>query len=89
MANEYVKEWYYEGTFKFILKGSSVESLAKLGTPPQDAECIVDQNDLRFTKSTVKEVSANDNKVPRADSKDRGERKDSKKNIEPDHKSKK
>jgi hypothetical protein len=89
MANEYVKEWYYEGTFKFILKGSSVESLAKLGTPPQDAECIVDQNDLRFSKSTVKEVSANGNKVPRTDSKNPGERKVSEKNIESNNKSKK
>ena len=89
MANEYVKEWHYEGSFKFVLKGSSVENLAKLGTPPQDAECIVSQADLRFTKSTVKEVNTHDNKVPRTDSKDRGTGKDSKKSSEQNNKSKK
>ncbi|MEK9913243.1 MAG: hypothetical protein VW580_04900 [Flavobacteriaceae bacterium] len=89
MANEYVKEWHYEGSFKFVLKGSSVEKLAKLGTPPQDAECVVDQEDLRFMKSTVKEVNAHANKVPGVDSKDRGKGKVSKKSSEQNNKSQK
>lgn len=89
MANEYVKEWHYEGTFTFKLKGSSVEELAQLNKPPQVAECAVDFEDLRFLKSTVKEVSANGNKVPGTDSKNPGERKVSEKNIESNNKSKK
>jgi hypothetical protein len=89
MANEYVKEWHYEGTFKFTLRGPSVEELAKQNKPPQVAECAVDFEDLRFLKSTVKEVSADGNKVPGTDSKDRGERKDSKKSSEQNNKSKK
>ena len=89
MANEYVKEWHYEGSFKFVLKGSSVEKLAKLGTPPQDAECVVDQEDLRFMKSTVKEVNAHENKVPGVDGEDQRRRKISKETSKSNHKSQK
>lgn len=88
MANEFVKTWYYEGAFEFTVKGNSVEDLAKLGTPPQDARCHVDQAELRFIKSTVKGVNANDNKVPGVDAEDQRGRKVSKETSKSNNKSK-
>ena len=87
MASEFVKTWYYEGAFEFTFKGNSVEELAKMGTPPQDALCNIDQAELKFIKSTVKGVNANDNKVPRVDAEDQRGRKVSKETSKSDNKS--
>jgi hypothetical protein len=89
MASEFVKTWYYEGAFEFTVKANSVEELAKIGTPPQEAQCHVDQAELRFIKSTVKGVNANDNKVPGVDAEDQRGRKVSKETSKSDNKSQK
>tara|TARA_B100000989_G_scaffold282309_1_gene247263 strand:+ start:6418 stop:6681 length:264 start_codon:yes stop_codon:yes gene_type:complete len=71
MANEFVKEWLYECSAKFTLKDSSVEKLAKMGTPPSNCNVVVEPESLRMIHAHVKEVNANENKVPGVDGKDR------------------
>ena len=57
MVNKYVKRWDYECSVSFEVEGNSVEQLALMKNPPDNASCVVKQDDLRFIKSTVKEVN--------------------------------
>lgn len=57
MANKFVKRWDYECIVYFETTSNSVEQLAMMNNPPDDASCVVKQDDLRFLKSTVKEVN--------------------------------
>lgn len=57
MANKFVKRWDYECIVSFETTSNSVEQLAMMKNPPDDASCVVKQDDLRFLKSTVKEVN--------------------------------
>jgi len=57
MVNKFVKRWDYECTVSFETTSNSVEQLALMQTPPDNASCVVKQDDLRFIKSTVKEVN--------------------------------
>jgi len=56
MANKFVKRWDYECIVSFETTSNSVEQLAMMNKPPENASCVVKQDDLRFMKSTVKEV---------------------------------
>lgn len=56
MVNKFVKRWDYECIVSFEVQGNSVEQLALMKNPPDNASCVVKQDDLRFMKSTVKEV---------------------------------
>ena len=89
MTKEFVKEWVYECVARFTFKNPSVEKLAKTGTPPLNATVEIEQNSLRMINSHVKEVRADDNKVPRADGENQREGKISKKSVSQDKQSKK
>lgn len=89
MAKEFVKEWFYECSAKFILKDSSVEKLAKMGTPPSNCEVVVEPKDLRMINSRVKEVEANEDKVPGVDGRNTRQGKVEKKSVDQDKQSKK
>jgi len=51
MVNKYVKQWEYECSVTFEVTDKSVEKLALMKNPPDNANCIVDPKDLRFIKS--------------------------------------
>ena len=81
MANNYVKQWHYECNVIFESKASSVEELVNMKTPPVNANCNVTSDDLRFLKSTVKEVKQVANNVSKTDNGDTGDGKTKKKSI--------
>lgn len=81
MANNYVKQWHYECNVIFETKASSVEELVNMKTPPANANCNVTSDDLRFIKSTVKEVKQVANNVSKVDDGDTGDGKTKKKSI--------
>ena len=81
MANNYVKQWEYECSVTFEVTDKSVEKLALMKNPPDNANCIVDPKDLRFIKSTVKEVKQVANNVSKIDKRDTGDRKREKKSF--------
>jgi hypothetical protein len=81
MVNKYVKQWEYECSVTFEVTDKSVEKLALMKNPPDNANCIVDPKDLRFIKSTVKEVKQVANNVSKTDKRDTGDRKREKKSF--------
>jgi hypothetical protein len=81
MVNKYVKQWHYECNVIFETKASSVEELVNMKTPPANANCNVTSDDLRFLKSTVKEVKKVANNVSKTDNGDTGDGKTEKKSI--------
>ena len=81
MVNKYVKQWEYECSVTFEVTDKSVEKLALMKNPPDNANCIVDPKDLRFIKSTVKEVKQVANNVSKIDKRDTGDRKREKKSF--------
>ena len=81
MVNKYVKQWEYECSVTFEVTDKSVEKLALMKNPPDNANCIVDPKDLRFIKSTVKEVKQVANNVSKTDNGDTGDGKTEKKSI--------
>lgn len=87
MANNYVKQWHYECNVIFETKASSVEELVNMKTPPANANCNVTSDDLRFIKSTVKEVKQVANNVSKVDDGDTGDGKTKKKSIVKDKQS--
>ena len=82
MANEFVKEWLYECSAKFTLKDNSVEKLAEMGTPPSNCNVVVEPGSLRMIHAHVKEVNANENKVPGVNREDRRQGKIEKKSVD-------
>lgn len=81
MANNYVKQWHYECNVIFESKASTVEELINMKTPPVNANCNVTSDDLRFLKSTVKEVKQVANNVSKTDKRDTGDGKREKKSF--------
>ena len=81
MVNKYVKQWEYECIVTFEVTDKSVEKLALMKNPPDNANCIVDPKDLRFIKSTVKEVKQVANNVSKIDKRDTGDGKREKKSF--------
>lgn len=81
MVNKYVKQWEYECSVTFEVTDKSVEKLALMKNPPDNANCIVDPKDLRFIKSTVKEVKQVANNVSKIDKRDTGDGKREKKSF--------
>jgi len=78
MANKFVKRWDYECIVSFETTSNSVEQLAMMNNPPENASCVVKQDDLRFMKSTVKEVKQIVD-IPAANREDSSSRKTEKK----------
>jgi hypothetical protein len=89
MVNKYVKKWEYECSVTFEVTDKSVETLALMKNPPDNANCIVDPKDLRFIKSTVKEVKQVANNVSKTDKRDTGDGKTKKKSFVEDKQAKK
>lgn len=81
MVNKYVKQWEYECSVTFEVTDKSVEKLALMKNPPDNANCIVNPKDLRFIKSTVKEVKQVANNVSKTDKRDTGDGKREKKSF--------
>lgn len=81
MVNKYVKQWEYECSVTFEVTDKSVEKLALMKNPPDNANCIVDPKDLRFIKSTVKEVKQVANNVSKTDKRDTRDGKREKKSF--------
>lgn len=66
--SKFRKTWTVEAAVKIDYDAEDVETLAKLGTPPQDSVYTVIPGSLRTSHTTIKplkEVNDNGNKVPR------------------------
>ena len=68
MTNRFIKEWHLEARGIATLEtDKSLEQLAKMGTPPKEAQYKI--GSLRLTYSTVKGVNVDE--VPRSKFKDK------------------
>lgn len=66
--SKFRKTWTIEAAVKIDYDAEDVETLAKLGTPPQDSVYTVIPGSLRTSHTTIKplkEVNDNGTKVPR------------------------
>ena len=86
ILKSFLKTWSGECSYQAIECFSSIDAAAKQVVPSSAAKIIVDEKNIRYQHSTIKEVVNNDNTLPTPGRKDPGEGKGEKKLERKDNK---